>query len=89
MANLKRVLVSLVGALALAGIGVAPAASLELPPLPTVPGLPIPSLPTDLLVPKSFGGADGHKYVNGVLDKLAAKIRPLEVEARRQQRPRG
>lgn len=57
MANLKRVLVSLVGALALAGIGVAPAASLELPPLPTVPGLPIPSLPTDLLVPKSFGGA--------------------------------
>ena len=38
---------------------------------------------------KSFGGADGHKYVNGVLDKLAAKIRPLEVEARRQQRPRG
>ena len=38
---------------------------------------------------KGFGGADGHKYVNGVLDKLAAKIRPLEVEARRQQRPRG
>lgn len=38
---------------------------------------------------KSFGGADGHKYVNGVLDKLAAKIRPVEVEARRQQRPRG
>ena len=37
---------------------------------------------------KSFGGADGHKYVNGVLDKLAAKIRPVEVEARRQQRPR-
>lgn len=24
--------------------------------MPTVPGLPIPSLPTDLLVPKSFGG---------------------------------
>jgi len=27
---------------------------------------------------KSFGGIDGHKYVNGVLDKLAAKIRVAE-----------
>ncbi len=25
---------------------------------------------------KSFGGTDGHKYVNGVLDKVAAAIRP-------------
>jgi transcription antitermination protein NusB len=25
---------------------------------------------------KVFGGTDGHKYVNGVLDKLAAKVRP-------------
>jgi len=32
---------------------------------------------------KVFGGTDGHKYVNGVLDKLAAKLRPLEVQARR------
>lgn len=32
---------------------------------------------------KSFGGADGHKYVNGVLDRLAAKLRPVEVNARR------
>jgi len=31
---------------------------------------------------KSYGGTDGHKYVNGVLDKLAAKLRPVEVEAR-------
>jgi N utilization substance protein B len=30
---------------------------------------------------KSFGGIDGHKYVNGVLDKLAAKLRPDEVAA--------
>jgi N utilization substance protein B len=29
---------------------------------------------------KSFGGMDGHKYVNGVLDKLAAKERELEVK---------
>jgi N utilization substance protein B len=27
---------------------------------------------------KEFGGTDGHKYVNGVLDKLAAKLRPAE-----------
>jgi transcription antitermination protein NusB len=25
---------------------------------------------------KSFGGTDGHKYINGVLDKLAASLRP-------------
>lgn len=28
---------------------------------------------------KSFGGIDGHKYVNGVLDKLAAQLRADEV----------
>jgi transcription antitermination protein NusB len=27
---------------------------------------------------KSYGGTDGHKYVNGVLDKLAATLRPGE-----------
>jgi len=27
---------------------------------------------------KSFGGTDGHKYVNGVLDKLGARLRPGE-----------
>jgi N utilization substance protein B len=30
---------------------------------------------------KSFGGVDGHKYVNGVLDRLAGKLRPDEVGA--------
>jgi N utilization substance protein B len=35
---------------------------------------------------KAFGGTDGHKYVNGVLDKLAVEIRPVEVEAKRQSR---
>ena len=34
---------------------------------------------------KSFGGTDGHKYVNGVLDKLAAELRPGELRARRAQ----
>ena len=32
---------------------------------------------------KSFGGTDGHKYVNGVLDKAAGDLRPVEVAARR------
>lgn len=32
---------------------------------------------------KSFGGIDGHKYVNGVLDKLAASLRATEVAASR------
>ena len=27
---------------------------------------------------KSFGGTDGHKYVNGVLDRCAADLRPHE-----------
>ena len=35
---------------------------------------------------KSFGGTDGHKYVNGVLDKAAADLRPLEVQAARAAR---
>ncbi len=33
---------------------------------------------------KSFGGTDGHKYVNGVLDKVAAELRSTEVAARRE-----
>jgi len=35
---------------------------------------------------KAFGGTDGHKYVNGVLDKVAAIIRPAEVAARKKPR---
>jgi N utilization substance protein B len=34
---------------------------------------------------KTFGGADGYKYVNGVLDKLAAKLRVAEIEAARKR----
>lgn len=30
---------------------------------------------------KAFGGTDGHKYVNGVLHKLAPEIRAAEVAA--------
>ncbi|MDO8263871.1 MAG: transcription antitermination factor NusB [Gallionella sp.] len=31
---------------------------------------------------KTFGGIDGHKYVNGVLDKLAVQVRAVEVKAK-------
>lgn len=31
---------------------------------------------------KTFGGSDGHKFVNGVLDKLAAQVRAAEVKAK-------
>ena len=30
---------------------------------------------------KTFGSADAHKFVNGVLDKLSAQHRELEVSA--------
>lgn len=29
---------------------------------------------------KTFGGTDGHKFVNGVLDKMAAVLRTVEVD---------
>ncbi len=34
---------------------------------------------------KSFGGTDGHKYVNGVLNQLAPQWRALEVERDQRQ----
>ncbi|MGB6243182.1 MAG: transcription antitermination factor NusB [Castellaniella sp.] len=30
---------------------------------------------------KSFGGTDGYRFVNGVLDKLAAEVRAAEVQS--------
>ena len=30
---------------------------------------------------KVYGGTDGHKYVNGVLDRLAAQVRNIEIGA--------
>ncbi|MGH8728231.1 MAG: transcription antitermination factor NusB [Burkholderiales bacterium] len=35
---------------------------------------------------KSYGGTDGYKYVNGVLDKLASQLRPGEFESRYDKR---
>lgn len=34
---------------------------------------------------KRFGATESHRYVNGVLDKLAQKVRTLEIKAARQK----
>jgi len=31
---------------------------------------------------KTFGGTDGHKFVNGVLDKLAVQVRAVEMTSK-------
>ena len=38
---------------------------------------------------KVYGGTDGHKFVNGVLDKLAPRLRTVEFEARRESEGRA
>jgi N utilization substance protein B len=38
---------------------------------------------------KTYGGTDGHKYVNGVLDKLAARLRADEIAALARERAGG
>jgi len=35
---------------------------------------------------KIFGATDGHKYINGILDKLAPTLRSVEVSAARRGR---
>ncbi len=37
---------------------------------------------------KIFGAEDGHKFINGVLDKVAAKLREAEVKAPRKKKAR-
>jgi N utilization substance protein B len=36
---------------------------------------------------KVYGGTDGYKYVNGVLDRVAAQLRKVEVESANQSHP--
>lgn len=38
-------------------------------------------------VARTFGGTDGHRFVNGVLDRLAAVTRPAEVQGRSGRAP--
>src|SRR5262245_62862389 len=51
-------------------------AAYELKNAPDIPFRVVISEAVELA--KEFGGTDGHKYVNGVLDKLAATLRPDE-----------
>lgn len=38
---------------------------------------------------KTYGGIDGHRFVNGVLDKVAARVRAAEIAARARERGDG
>lgn len=38
---------------------------------------------------KAYGGTDGHRFVNGVMDKVAGKLRAVEVAAREAERKGG
>ena len=37
---------------------------------------------------KIFGAEDGHKFINGVMDKVAGKLRAVEVKAPRKKKAR-
>ncbi|AKP13900.1 transcription antitermination protein NusB [Neisseria gonorrhoeae SK29344] len=51
--------------------------------LSAMPETPYPVIINEAIeVTKTFGGTDGHKFVNGILDKLAAQIRPDEPKRR-------
>lgn len=52
----------------------------ELTNLPEIPYRVVINESVELA--KTFGGSDGHKFVNGVLDKLAAQLRAVEVNAK-------
>ena len=52
----------------------------ELVNLPEVPYRVIINEGVELA--KTFGGSDGHKFVNGVLDKMAAQLRAVEVSSK-------
>ncbi len=51
-------------------------AAYELMHLPQIPYRVVINEAVELA--KSYGGTDGYKYVNGVLDKLAAQVRTIE-----------
>ena len=45
--------------------------------LKAMPETPYPVIINEAIeVTKTYGGTDGHKFVNGILDKLAAQLRP-------------
>ena len=52
-------------------------AAFELSAMPEVPYRVVINEAVELA--KIFGGTDGHKYVNGVLDRVARALRPAET----------
>ncbi|MGD9941688.1 MAG: transcription antitermination factor NusB [Burkholderiaceae bacterium] len=57
--------------------GVLILAAFELTRMPEIPYRVIINEAVELT--KTFGGTDGYKYVNGVLDRVAGKARPVET----------
>ena len=48
----------------------------------SMPETPYPVIINESIeLAKTFGGSDGHRFVNGVLDKLAALVRADEFAA--------
>ena len=55
--------------------------------LTQMPETPLPVILNEAIeLAKSFGGTDSHKYINGVLDKLAQTARAIEYSARKNPR---
>ncbi|WP_337882280.1 transcription antitermination factor NusB [Chromobacterium haemolyticum] len=51
------------------------------------PETPYPVIINEAIeITKTFGGTDGHKFVNGVLDKLAVEVRADEVASQKARR---
>ena len=52
-----------------------------------MPQTPLPVILNEAIeLAKSFGGTDSHKYINGVLDKLAQECRHVEFTSRKNAR---
>ena len=51
--------------------------------LKAMPETPYPVIINEAIeVTKTFGGTDSHKFVNGILDKLVAQLRPNDQKRR-------
>ncbi len=54
------------------------------------PGIPyLVAINEAVELAKAYGGTDGHKFVNGVLDRYAATVRAAEIAALRRERGAG
>ncbi|MCD6733171.1 MAG: transcription antitermination factor NusB [Burkholderiaceae bacterium] len=60
--------------------GVLMLAAFELSRMPEIPYRVVINEAVELA--KTYGGTDGYKYVNGVLDRVAARLRPHEAASR-------